>query len=163
MQRVTITLDEEFVAELDRVMATRGYQNRSEAIRDLARAGIRQAAEEAGEGGQCVAALVYVGIMALLIDGFGRGVLVAAFFAFVIGTAVSFLGNALWSFEARPTADRAVMFFAINTTGLGLNMLIAWLMERAGIHYLLISLTVLVVVPMFNFAGHRIFTFGGAK
>lgn len=60
MQRVTITLDDEFVAELDRVMATRGYQNRSEAIRDLARAGIRQAAEEAGEGGQCVAALVYV-------------------------------------------------------------------------------------------------------
>ena len=60
MQRVTITLDEEFVAELDRVMATRGYHNRSEAIRDLARAGIRQAAEEAGEGGQCVAALVYV-------------------------------------------------------------------------------------------------------
>ena len=87
--------------------------------------------------------------------------LVAAFFAFVIGTAVSFLGNALWSFEARPTADRALMFFAINTTGLGLNMLIAWLMERAGIHYLLISLTVLIVVPMFNFAGHRVFTFGG--
>ena len=107
------------------------------------------------------AAIVYVGIMALMIDGLGTGVLVAAFFAFVIGTAASFLGNALWSFEARPTADRAAMFFAINTTGLCLNMLIAWLMERAGIHYLLISLTVLIVVPMFNFAGHRIFTFGG--
>ena len=107
------------------------------------------------------ASIVYVGIMALMIDGMGTGVLVAAFFAFVIGTAVSFLGNALWSFEARPTADRAAMFFAINTTGLCLNMLIAWLMERAGIHYLLISLTVLIVVPMFNFAGHRVFTFGG--
>ncbi len=107
------------------------------------------------------AAIVYVGIMALMIDGLRTGVLVATFFAFVIGTAVSFLGNALWSFEARPTADRAVMFFAINTTGLCLNMLIAWLMERAGIHYLLISLTVLIVVPMFNFAGHRVFTFGG--
>ena len=60
MQRATITLDDEFVAELDRVMALRGYQNRSEAIRDLARAGMRQAAEEAGESGNCVAALVYV-------------------------------------------------------------------------------------------------------
>jgi CopG family nickel-responsive transcriptional regulator len=60
MQRATITLDEEFVAELDRVIATRGYQNRSEAIRDLARAGMRQAAEESGVGGNCVAALVYV-------------------------------------------------------------------------------------------------------
>ncbi|HXI99984.1 MAG TPA: nickel-responsive transcriptional regulator NikR [Micropepsaceae bacterium] len=60
MQRVTITLDEEFVEELDRVIQTRGYQNRSEAIRDLARAGIRQVAEEAGDAGNCVAALVYV-------------------------------------------------------------------------------------------------------
>jgi CopG family nickel-responsive transcriptional regulator len=60
MQRATITLDDEFVAELDRMIALRGYQNRSEAIRDLARAGIRQAAEEAGETGNCVAALVYV-------------------------------------------------------------------------------------------------------
>jgi CopG family nickel-responsive transcriptional regulator len=60
MQRVTITLDEEFVDELDRVMETRGYQNRSEAIRDLARAGMRQVAEDEGETGNCVAALVYV-------------------------------------------------------------------------------------------------------
>ncbi len=60
MQRVTITLDDEFVVELDRVIASRGYQNRSEAIRDLARGGMRQAAEGSGETGQCVAALVYV-------------------------------------------------------------------------------------------------------
>jgi CopG family nickel-responsive transcriptional regulator len=60
MQRATITLDDEFVAELDRMMARRGYQNRSEAIRDLARAGMRQATEDAGVTGNCVAALVYV-------------------------------------------------------------------------------------------------------
>src|SRR5215510_8765130 len=60
MQRATITLDDEFVKELDHVIQERGYQNRSEAIRDLARAGMRQAAEEAGSGGDCVAALVYV-------------------------------------------------------------------------------------------------------
>jgi CopG family nickel-responsive transcriptional regulator len=60
MQRVTITLDDEFVETLDRVIAERGYQNRSEAIRDLARAGIRQAAEQTDLSGDCVAALVYV-------------------------------------------------------------------------------------------------------
>ena len=79
--------------------------------------------------------------------------------AFVIATAVSFVGNALWSFGARPTPGKAAWFFAINTIGLFLNMLIAWALERAHVHYLLISLTVLVVVPMFNFAGHRLFTF----
>ena len=43
--------------------------------------------------------------------------------------------------------------------GLLLNLLIAWAMERMGVHYLLISLAVLVVVPLFNFAGHRLITF----
>ena len=60
MQRVTITLDDELMSELDRIIATRGYQNRSEAIRDLARAGIQQAAQEHDSAHPCVAALVYV-------------------------------------------------------------------------------------------------------
>jgi CopG family nickel-responsive transcriptional regulator len=60
MQRVTVTLDDELLAELDRMAATRGYQNRSAALRDLARAGIRQATEARGGTGDCVAALVYV-------------------------------------------------------------------------------------------------------
>jgi CopG family nickel-responsive transcriptional regulator len=60
MQRVTITIDDELMTELDRIIAARGYQNRSEAIRDLARAGIRQAAESLDERRDCVAALVYV-------------------------------------------------------------------------------------------------------
>ena len=106
-----------------------------------------------------VAAIVYVAIMAVVVDGFGGNVLLAAFLAFVIATAVSFVGNALWSFGARPTPGKAAWFFAINTIGLFLNMLIAWILERAHAHYLLIALTVLVVVPMFNFAGHRLFTF----
>jgi putative flippase GtrA len=106
-----------------------------------------------------VAAAVYVAVMWLVVDGLRGRVLWGAFFAFVVATFVSFLGNAWWSFEARATASKAAWFFAINTAGLGLNMLIAWLLERAGVHWLLISLTVLVVVPMFNFAGHRLITF----
>ena len=60
MQRVTITIDDELMTELDRIIAARGYQNRSEAIRDLARAGIREAAESLDQQRDCVAALVYV-------------------------------------------------------------------------------------------------------
>jgi CopG family transcriptional regulator, nickel-responsive regulator len=60
MQRVTITLDDELMTELDRIIADRGYQNRSEAIRDLARSGIREAAQTLGKKRDCVAALVYV-------------------------------------------------------------------------------------------------------
>jgi CopG family nickel-responsive transcriptional regulator len=60
MQRVTVTLDDDLMTDLDRMIEERGYQNRSEAIRDFARAGMQQAAHNAGAGGECVAALVYV-------------------------------------------------------------------------------------------------------
>jgi CopG family nickel-responsive transcriptional regulator len=60
MQRVTITLDDDLMVELDRIIEARSYQNRSEAIRDLARSGLQQAANEVAGSQHCVAALVYV-------------------------------------------------------------------------------------------------------
>jgi CopG family nickel-responsive transcriptional regulator len=60
MQRVTITIDDDLDADLDQFMKTRGYDNRSEAIRDLARSGLQQAITQVGGPHPCVAALVYV-------------------------------------------------------------------------------------------------------
>ncbi|MGP8289943.1 nickel-responsive transcriptional regulator NikR [Vreelandella zhanjiangensis] len=60
MQRVTITLDEELLEEVDALMHARGYQNRSEAIRDLTRSGLKQVNEEAVPEALCMGALVYV-------------------------------------------------------------------------------------------------------
>ena len=60
MQRITITLDDELMDDLDALIAERGYQNRSEAIRDLTRAGMQQTSQAPGKSGDCVAALVYV-------------------------------------------------------------------------------------------------------
>lgn len=59
MQRVTITMEDELLAELDALVSRRGYQNRSEALRDLTRAGLRQVDPPAPDAA-CVAALVYV-------------------------------------------------------------------------------------------------------
>ena len=60
MQRITIVLDDDLLTEVDRIIPARGYQNRSEAIRDLARAGLQHAIEETSPARDCVAALVYV-------------------------------------------------------------------------------------------------------
>jgi CopG family nickel-responsive transcriptional regulator len=60
MQRVTITLDDDLMDDIDRLIAARGYQNRSEAIRDLARAGLLAAGSATAGDDPCTAALVYV-------------------------------------------------------------------------------------------------------
>lgn len=60
MQRVTITLDDDLVAEIDAFMLARGYSNRSEAMRDLTRAGLTEMQAGGAQSGHCVGALVYV-------------------------------------------------------------------------------------------------------
>jgi CopG family nickel-responsive transcriptional regulator len=61
MQRVTITVDDDLMAELRQFIAERGYSNRSEAVRDLARAAIHQATLDMGGGThRCVGAVIYV-------------------------------------------------------------------------------------------------------
>ncbi|QCE34834.1 nickel-responsive transcriptional regulator NikR [Acetobacteraceae bacterium] len=60
MQRITITIDDDLMAELDGMIERRGYQNRSEALRDLARAGLQQAAIKEGDViNDCVGVLSY--------------------------------------------------------------------------------------------------------
>ena len=60
MQRVTVTLDDNLMADIDRIIVTKGYQNRSEAIRDLTRTGVREITISRGDSENCVAALIYV-------------------------------------------------------------------------------------------------------
>jgi len=60
MQRTTITLDDELMAQLDAFAAERGYQNRSEAVRDLVRAGLDRSTVPAEPEAECVGAAIYV-------------------------------------------------------------------------------------------------------
>jgi CopG family nickel-responsive transcriptional regulator len=59
MQRVTMTIDDDLLAALDASVAARGYQGRSEAIRDILREALG-AERQAAHRTQCVAALTYV-------------------------------------------------------------------------------------------------------
>ena len=60
MQRITITLDDDLLADIDAIAAERGYQNRSEVIRDLARNGLAQMQDDGGKANSWIGALVYV-------------------------------------------------------------------------------------------------------
>lgn len=59
MQRITITIDTQLYNAIEKLAEARGYQNRSEIIRDLVRAGISET-DEASLSGDCIASVVYV-------------------------------------------------------------------------------------------------------
>ncbi|WP_156678488.1 nickel-responsive transcriptional regulator NikR [Sphingomonas profundi] len=60
MQRITISVSDGFSAALDDIRRDRGYQSRSEAVRDLVRDGIERWREEHADAAFCVANLSYV-------------------------------------------------------------------------------------------------------
>lgn len=59
LQRFTITVDDELIEALDTYMKAGGHKNRSEAVRDLVWAGLRDRVRTPEGSRECVAALVY--------------------------------------------------------------------------------------------------------
>lgn len=60
MERFTISLDAELAREFDRLIRTRGYRNRSEAVRDMLRGQLEQLRQSSEQSQHCIANLSYV-------------------------------------------------------------------------------------------------------
>ena len=60
MNRFTISLQDELADQFDQWIARRGYENRSEAVRDMLRAELQEERLRVGQSAQCVASLSYV-------------------------------------------------------------------------------------------------------
>lgn len=60
MKRITMSLDDDLADAFEAIVLARGYQNRSEAFRDLLRAELGQVQRLAQPDGPCIATLSYV-------------------------------------------------------------------------------------------------------
>lgn len=60
MERFTISLDDSLAQQFDELIVSRGYSNRSEAVRDLIRGGIESDKQRTTPKGLCVANLSYL-------------------------------------------------------------------------------------------------------
>ena len=60
MERITISIDTALAAEFDELITSRGYKNRSEAVRDLVRSHLEAQRLTHAPAGHCVANLSYV-------------------------------------------------------------------------------------------------------
>ena len=60
MRRLTISVDDDLADTFDRLVAERGYENRSEAFRDLLRSELDKKRLQAGDAKYCIGVLSYV-------------------------------------------------------------------------------------------------------
>ncbi|MEQ1720329.1 MAG: nickel-responsive transcriptional regulator NikR [Nitrosomonas sp.] len=60
MERFTVSMDEELFEQFDKIASDRGYDNRSEAIRDLVREYVEASRLQKDNKGYCIATLTYI-------------------------------------------------------------------------------------------------------
>lgn len=60
MERFTVSMDEELFEQFDNIVQARGYDNRSEAIRDLVRDYLETSRLQKDNKGHCIATLTYI-------------------------------------------------------------------------------------------------------
>ena len=60
MERFTVSMDEELFEQFDKIASDRGYNNRSEAIRDLVREYLEASRLQKDNKGYCIATLTYI-------------------------------------------------------------------------------------------------------
>ena len=79
--------------------------------------------------------------------------------AFASATVLSYLINTHWSFSARPSRNTFRKFLIVSVTGFLLAVLVSWLVQWAGYHYLLGILAVALCVPPVTFLLHNFWTY----
>lgn len=103
----------------------------------------------------------YFSVFVTMIAVFGSAVWVAACAAFLTGVGISYLGNAIWTFNQRARSDSALRFLTVVAGSFLVNLAIAAALERLGMHYLIIFCVEAVALTTMNFAGHMLWTFRG--
>jgi putative flippase GtrA len=89
----------------------------------------------------------------------GLGQVPGAFVGFIVGTIVSYIGNLRLVFEKKPAVRNAVTFWIVTLFGLVVNVTLAYLLERLAFRPLSTVVIIFVTVPIFNYIGHRLWTF----
>ena len=102
----------------------------------------------------CVAAAVHLGVVVLLVSGFGQPPLAANVVGWLVAFCFSLTGHWLLTFRSQrsPLWRAARRFFAVSAAGFGANELAyAALLQWSGLRYDLVLALVLVAVAVITY------------
>ena len=110
-----------------------------------------------------LATVVDVSILYVLASRVGLDYRIAAAFAFIAGSVVSYLFSIKWVFTSRAVSNRAMefsIFTVIGAIGLGLTVLIMHsFVTFFGLHYMVGKAVAIVTVFSWNFGARRFVLF----
>ena len=80
--------------------------------------------------------------------------------AFVLANSFSFYANSQWNYRTPMAVSRYWRFFVISIIGLTITASVTAIAKALGTHYLVGTLAVFVILPVFTFIWHNCWTWG---
>ena len=115
-------------------------------------------------GSRKIRSVMFLVLGLLFVNVWALPLLVGNGLAYLISFFVSYLGQSLWTFQARG-GHRAMLprFAATQAVGLGLNSCIVWLLVRLGLAYEFAMPVAVVLVPVFVYLLCKYWVFRRAR
>lgn len=107
-----------------------------------------------------IASVVDIGVLVFLKEILSADVLVSSAISFSVSVIVNYVLSMAFVFTSKNQnkLKEFVIFVLLSVGGLGLNQLILWIgVSFSSIHYLVIKILAMVIVPIYNFVTRKIF------
>lgn len=107
-----------------------------------------------------IAAVIDVGVLVVLKEIFFVDVLIASAISFCVSVVANYLLSMTFVFKSKKQSKikEFIIFVVLSVGGLCLNQFILWLgVAFTTIHYLIIKILAMVIVPVYNFITRKIF------
>jgi putative flippase GtrA len=109
----------------------------------------------------CVNTCVHAVVLVLLIEKLSAGVVLANLIAFLLSNGFSYLMNSRLTFHTKLSCEKYLKFLAASLLALGFTLLITWMMDRLGFHYLQSFIVIVIIIPVVSYLGVKIWVFSG--
>lgn len=103
--------------------------------------------------------VTYLAVLTILVEALDASIMLAATFSYIVGAIVSYLGSALFAFRKPLSGSGLAKFLVVIVAAFILNIVLTYILDAAGLHYLLIGMVIVVTASVFNFFSHRFWTF----
>jgi putative flippase GtrA len=90
-------------------------------------------------------------VLSLLVESLAVSAVTGNLFAFIAANLFSYILNCRYTFKAPCLFLTYLKFFFSSLLSLALTLIISWMMERLGFHYLQGFAVIVIVVPLFSF------------
>lgn len=106
--------------------------------------------------------LVHGSMLVIAVEWLSMDVVLAHLVAFSVANLFSYAMNSRLTFKVALSLARYIRFFLASILALGLTLLLSWLMDHFGFHYLVGFLLIIVLVPLFSFVLMKFWAFAGS-